>query len=140
MAGSKFIFFIKIGIKNPKNEDINILHAIENPKMMATIFVSEIRYANKVPIIKNIPYYLEQKTFPGGTFRNFDSYGHKVSPMTDLQKHLFCDPQTSGGLLVAVSPEGKEKFIEIMTQHGLNPESFGLVTKRGQHIVEINQN
>ncbi|MCX6227736.1 MAG: selenide, water dikinase SelD [Bacteroidia bacterium] len=97
-------------------------------------------YPAKVPIIKNIPYYLEQKTFPGGTFRNFDSYGHKVSPMTDLQKHLFCDPQTSGGLLVAVSPEGKEKFIEIMTQHGLNPESFGLVTKRGQHIVEINQN
>ncbi len=97
-------------------------------------------YPAKVPIIKNIPYYLEQKTFPGGTFRNFDSYGHKVSPMTDLQKHLFCDPQTSGGLLVAVSPEGKEKFLEIMTQHGLNPESFGLVTKRGQHIVEINQN
>ena len=97
-------------------------------------------YPKKVPIIKNIPYYLEQKTFPGGTFRNFDSYGHKVSPMTDLQKHLFCDPQTSGGLLVAVSPEGKEKFLEIMNQHGLNPESFGLVTKRGQHIVEINQN
>jgi selenide,water dikinase len=97
-------------------------------------------YPEKVPLIKNIPYYLEQKTFPGGTFRNFDSYGHKVSPMTDQQKHLFCDPQTSGGLLVAVLPEGKEKFLEIIAKYGLDLTPFGVLKKRGQHIVEISQN
>lgn len=97
-------------------------------------------YPDKVPLIKNIPYYLEQKTFPGGTFRNFDSYGHKVSPMTDQQKHLFCDPQTSGGLLVAVLPEGKEKFLEIIAKYGLDLTPFGVLKKRGQHIVEISQN
>ena len=97
-------------------------------------------YPDKVPLIKNIPYYLEQKTFPGGTFRNFDSYGHKVSPMTDQQKHLFCDPQTSGGLLVAVLPEGKEKFLEIIAKYGLELTPFGVLKKRGQHIVEISQN
>jgi selenide,water dikinase len=80
---------------------------------------------------------MEHKTFPGGTFRNFDSYGHKVSPMTDNQKHLFCDPQTSGGLLVAVAPEGKEAFLKIAAQYGLQPKSFGVMKAKGEFAVTI---
>jgi len=80
---------------------------------------------------------MEHKTFPGGTFRNFDSYGHKVSPMSDEQKHLFCDPQTSGGLLVAVTPEGKESFLEIASKYGLKPESFGVMKIKREFVVEI---
>ena len=91
----------------------------------------------QVPKIANIEYYMGHKTFPGGTFRNFDSYGHKVSPMTDDQKHLFCDPQTSGGLLVAVTPEGKDSFLEIASKYGLQPESFGKMKIKGEFVVEI---
>jgi len=92
---------------------------------------------NKVPKIDNISYYMDRKTFPGGTFRNFDSYGHKVSPMSDEQKHLFCDPQTSGGLLVAVAPEEITSFFEIASQYGLQPESFGVMKSKGKFVVEI---
>ncbi len=94
-------------------------------------------FANKVPRIENIDFYMEHKTFPGGTFRNFDSYGHKVSPMNDEQKHLLCDPQTSGGLLVAVTPEGKDSFLEIASKYGLKPESFGVIKNKGEFVVEI---
>jgi len=94
-------------------------------------------FAEKVPRIENIGFYMEHKTFPGGTFRNFDSYGHKVSPMTDEQKHLFCDPQTSGGLLVAVTPEGKDQFLEIAAKYGLQPESFGRMKGQGEFAVEV---
>jgi selenide,water dikinase len=94
-------------------------------------------YSAQVPKIANVDYYMEQKTFPGGTFRNFDSYGHKISPMTDDQKHLFCDPQTSGGLLVAVTPEGKAAFLEIASNYGLQPESFGKMKSRGEFVVEV---
>ncbi len=90
-----------------------------------------------VPKIANIEYYMGHKTFPGGTFRNFDSYGHKVSSMSDDQKHLFCDPQTSGGLLVAVTPEGKEAFLEIASKNGLYPESFGKMKSKGEFVVEV---
>ena len=96
-------------------------------------------YPSLVPQIENISFYLEKKTFPGGTFRNFDSYGHKVSPMTDQQKHLFCDPQTSGGLLVAVTPQGKESFLEIASQYGLSPHSFGKLKAKGEYIVDVTQ-
>lgn len=94
-------------------------------------------FANKVPRIENIGFYMDHKTFPGGTFRNFDSYGHKVSLMSDEQKHLFCDPQTSGGLLVAVTPEGKASFLEIASQYGLQPESFGVMKSKGEYVVEV---
>ena len=94
-------------------------------------------FANKVPRIENIGFYLDQKTFPGGTFRNFDSYGHKVSPMTDEHKHLFCDPQTSGGLLVAVTPEGRASFLEIAFKYGLQPESFGAMKSKAEFVVDV---
>ena len=94
-------------------------------------------YPNLVPKIENIDFYMDQKTFPGGTFRNFDSYGHKVGPMSDDQKHLFCDPQTSGGLLVAVTPEGKEKFLDLASQYDLNPVSFGILGPKREFVVNI---
>jgi selenide, water dikinase len=92
---------------------------------------------DRVPTINNIEFYLQNKTFPGGTFRNFDSYGHKVVAMTDNQKHLLCDPQTSGGLLVAVTPEGKSRFLEIAANYGLAPESFGVLKKKGVYVVDF---
>jgi len=63
-----------------------------------------IEYA-KVPRIKGVEQLIKQECIPGGTHRNFESYGHKVSPLTPSQKALLCDPQTSGGLLIAVMPE-----------------------------------
>lgn len=91
-----------------------------------------------VPRIKNLDYYIEKKTFPGGTFRNFDSYGHKVSEMTEEVKCLLCDPQTSGGLLIAVEPEGKEAFIELTQRYGLDLKCFGSLTKKEDLTVQIN--
>jgi selenide,water dikinase len=65
---------------------------------------------NKVPVIKSLSYYIEQDCFPGGTQRNWESYGHKVGDLTDYQKYILADPQTSGGLLVAVCNEKAADF------------------------------
>src|SRR5690606_18030513 len=63
-----------------------------------------------VPRLPGVDYYLGEGCIPGGTLRNFDSYGDKVAPIADDQRNLLCDPQTSGGLLVAVAPEGEQEF------------------------------
>ena len=60
----------------------------------------------RVPRLENIDRYIDEGCTSGGTDRNFDSYGSKIGPLTKLQKALLCDPQTSGGLLVAVAPDG----------------------------------
>lgn len=74
---------------------------------------AEIDFA-KVPTIENLQKYIDQKVLPGGLFRNFKSYGHKVHDLTEQQKTVLCDPQTSGGLLIAVAPEGVAEVTEFM--------------------------
>ena len=62
---------------------------------------------------------------PGGTVRTWTSYGHKVSAISDEQRNWLCDPQTSGGLLVCVAPEGRAAVQAVFEKHGLALESFG---------------
>ena len=66
--------------------------------------------------------YVAQKSLPGGTTRNWDSYGHRVGPVTDWQKAVLADPQTSGGLLLAVDRNKTDRVIELFRKNGL--ESF----------------
>jgi selenide,water dikinase len=80
---------------------------------------------DKVPIIESIPYYLDQRCIPGGTQRNWASYGHKVGPLTDSQKYILADPQTSGGLLVAVSEESTTEFERRLQEQGHLLRSLG---------------
>ncbi|WP_066962840.1 selenide, water dikinase SelD [Microbulbifer sp. Q7] len=66
---------------------------------------------NAVPRIDGVEYYLEKGCIPGGTGRNFESYGERVRLSAESQHQLLCDPQTSGGLLIAVTPEGEAEFL-----------------------------
>ena len=68
----------------------------------------------KVPQITNLHKYIEMKTFPGGLFKNYKSYGCKIHELTDMQKYVLCDAQTSGGLLVAVEPDGVNEVVDFM--------------------------
>ena len=90
-----------------------------------------------VPRLEGVDYYLEQGCVPGGTLRNFESYGDKIAPLTEAQKHLLCDPQTSGGLLVAVSPEGEPAFLQLALELGLALEPIGQLTARHTFAVEL---
>ncbi|NJN27625.1 MAG: selenide, water dikinase SelD [Cyclobacteriaceae bacterium] len=93
---------------------------------------------NDIPTIGAVPYYLEHRCVPGGTNRNFDSYGHKVSEMTLGQKHILCDPQTSGGLLVAVDPDAVDEVQKLFESRGLELTSFGEINQAaGKVLVNV---
>ncbi|HKS13665.1 MAG TPA: selenide, water dikinase SelD [Pseudomonas sp.] len=90
-----------------------------------------------VPRLPGIEYYLAEGCVPGGTLRNHDSYGHKLGALTDDQKHLLCDPQTSGGLLVAVSEQGEAEFLAVAAELGLSLAPIGTLVERQSHAVEV---
>jgi selenide,water dikinase len=96
---------------------------------------------DKVPVISSVPYYLDQNCYPGGTQRNWNSYGHKVNDLTDQQRFILADPQTSGGLLVAVEPEGTEEFERLLKEQGLsgnNLTTFGwLKKKNSKNVINV---
>jgi selenide,water dikinase len=81
--------------------------------------------------------YIAAGCIPGGTKRNFASYGHKIAPLTDLQRSVLCDPQTSGGLLVSVDPAHTDDFRAVARSHGLSLSPFGAFVERGKHLVEV---
>ncbi|KAG1682790.1 Selenide, water dikinase [Nymphon striatum] len=56
---------------------------------------------DQLPLLPHVFDYLALDCSPGGAQRNFDSYGNHLSEMTEQQKSIICDPQTSGGLLVS---------------------------------------
>ncbi|HDL3936859.1 TPA: selenide, water dikinase SelD, partial [Mannheimia haemolytica] len=73
------------------------------------------------------------------TNRNFDSYGHLISAMTDEQKAILCDPQTSGGLLVAVLPQAVEKVQQIANRANVPLFHVGrlLEMEQGKPRIEV---
>ncbi|MEM6319877.1 MAG: selenide, water dikinase SelD [Bacteroidota bacterium] len=93
----------------------------------------------KVPLLGKevINYYLQEDCVPGGTKRNWASYGHKIGDLTDYQRNILCDPQTSGGLLVAVEEEKVNDFLKVAKENDLDLQTLGYFTKRGEKLVEV---
>lgn len=95
---------------------------------------------SKVPKLADVEKYIEAGCVPGGTQRNFDSYGHLIGPMSDIQRQLLCDPQTSGGLLIAVKSSEVAKIKEIAQQQGVLLQSVGklLPAQSDVPLIEVN--
>jgi selenide,water dikinase len=94
---------------------------------------------DQVPFLdrKVLDYYLDKKSIPGGTHRNWDSYGHQIGAIEERAKHLLCDPQTSGGLLVAVDADHAADFQAVLRSHGLDRRPIGQLIPKGDKLVEV---
>ena len=74
---------------------------------------------------------------PGGTHRNWNSYGEKVNLKSQAYKSIVCDPQTSGGLLLAVRPEKAADVENLLVSKGIKAESFGELTKAKECLITV---
>ena len=100
--------------------------------------VNAVVYEQQVPLLPPVRDYIAQGCLPGGTTRNFESYGEKLAPLTDEQRALFCDPQTSGGLLIAVRPEHAAALEQVLTAAGVHTQPIGeLVYQREDYRIEV---
>ncbi|HET9055455.1 MAG TPA: selenide, water dikinase SelD [Chitinophagaceae bacterium] len=98
-------------------------------------------YFKKVPLIINdLKHYIDTKSIPGGTVRNWASYGEKIGPISDYQKFILADPQTSGGLLIAVKESGIDKVKQVFGFHGLCSftEPIGRILEPSSKSIWIN--
>jgi selenide,water dikinase len=90
-----------------------------------------------VPRLPGVEHYLAEGCVPGGTQRNFDSYGERIAALDEARRDLLCDPQTSGGLLVAVAPDGEAEFLAVAAELGLSLAPIGTLVERQRHAVEV---
>ncbi|MEO7291458.1 MAG: selenide, water dikinase SelD [Ginsengibacter sp.] len=97
-----------------------------------------IDFENVPLIIDDIKNYIDQKSVPGGTNRNWESYGDKIGGISKYQKAILADPQTSGGLLISVEESGIEKVKQILIDEGIEfIKPIGRFIQQAEKVVEI---
>lgn len=91
----------------------------------------------KIPRFGFLQEYLDADSVPGGTNRNWSSYGDKISGVNDEQRKLLCDPQTSGGLLIAVEGGYEMALQDLVRKVDLDLQPFGKMVSRKNHSVIV---
>jgi selenide,water dikinase len=85
--------------------------------------------------------YLKLKAIPDATFRNWNSYSAHVQFEKGINVmeafNLLPDPQTNGGLLIAVSPSAEKEIMEILQEAGLNHQPVGRMVGKGEKTILV---
>jgi len=92
---------------------------------------------DKIPLFEAVQYYIDQNCIPGGTHRNWDSYGQHIQLKNNNDKNILCDPQTSGGLLVAVEEENIEEVENILKNNQINSVSIGKFLPKKDKLITV---
>ena len=91
-----------------------------------------------IPRLSGVDHYISEGAVPGGTGRNFRSYGRHLGDIADRERAVVCDPQTSGGLLVAADPGSEQALDEAAQANGAVLTPIGQLLPAGHGpIVEF---
>ncbi|MBI9069746.1 MAG: selenide, water dikinase SelD [Salinivirgaceae bacterium] len=99
--------------------------------------LSAIIEYEKVPVFEPVLDYISMGCIPGGTNRNWDSYGENVELPDESMRFVLADAQTSGGLLIAVREEAAEEVEELLKANNLFHKEIGYLAnyKSGKRII-----
>ncbi len=109
--------------------------------MQGSHLTAEISYSG-LPIIPEVRDYIAQKAIPGATARNWNATqaGITLAPEIDEKEAsvLLPDPQTNGGLLIAVAPDAVKEVQAILENLGiLYREPIGVCRKASDKRIII---
>ena len=92
---------------------------------------------NAIPFIQGSRELAEQGVAPGGTHRNLESLEPDVTwadSVTDIEKLMLADAQTSGGLLISVPSEATESLLHALEDHGVEIRAVvGSIAEPGEN-------
>ncbi len=111
-------------------------HASEMARGAGVTFQLELAV---IPLMPGLAELAAEGMLPVGCYRNRDHYLPGVSvntPDDDALLPLF-DPQTSGGLLIALAPEDADRFMTLSEQRGIFAVRIGSVLPRQQYLIEV---
>lgn len=105
---------------------------------------AELNYSS-IKKIAGVEEYIQQKTIPGATARNWSSYCNKIQLENGIDeaeaKILLPDPQTNGGLLIAVDAKAVDEVKELFKANNLQLfiEPVGRCVEKKGKIIFIKQ-
>lgn len=102
----------------------------------------QIHYS-RLCIPENVKGYLSKRIVPDATYRNWNSYSKKISFEKGVNVmeafSILPDPQTNGGLLIAVNPDAVNEVQEVLRQNGLEKfsEPVGRFTAKDEKVIHV---
>jgi len=97
----------------------HLIEICEGAQLTAFLKMSE------VPELPALNDYIAMGCVPGGTERNHAAYQTQLPPLSLREKAILCDPQTSGGLLIAVASNTLRETQQLLINHGLPASVIG---------------
>jgi selenide,water dikinase len=117
----------------------HLIEMAEGSKLSAELYYAKIR------VIEGAREYLAQRIVPDATYRNWNAYSVKTAFDTGVNVmeafSLLPDPQTNGGLLVAVKEDAIPEFISALKDRGLQDfiEPIGRFIPLQEKIITVRQ-
>jgi selenide,water dikinase len=117
----------------------HLIEMAEGSKLSAELFYENINFAD------GVKEYLAQRIIPDATYRNWNSYSTKVSFGKGVNVmeafNTLPDPQTNGGLLIAVRESAVNQLKKVFDEFDLNNFStpIGRMIKAGEKVVMVNK-
>ena len=137
----------KIGAELARNESVHAItdvtgfgllgHGLE---MARGAQLRLVIHADDVPLLSHAAVLAQQGFVTGASHRNWSSYGSDVemSPeMPDWRRHILADPQTSGGLLVAIAREHGESVLRTIRDSGCPFACIIGHTEAGDPVIKV---
>jgi selenide,water dikinase len=93
---------------------------------------------HKVPLLEGAKSFATQMIYPDNTMRNWKNMSHKVKGIGSESLLTLCDPQTNGGLLLALDPKGLEEITAAFQALNHHFWFIGSFEKKGESVVLIN--
>jgi selenide,water dikinase len=112
----------------------HLYQMMRSSRMTATV------YASQVPFLTGALDLARQGVGPGGTERNKAYFGEHVSVSASVESavvDLLFDPQTSGGLLLAVSGDKKDALLTAFVEKSVSAAVIGAVTEPSTGHVRV---
>ncbi len=100
-------------------------------------------YYSAVPVMDGVKEYLAQRIVPDATYRNWNAYNSKISfdPGVDVMSafSLLPDPQTNGGLLIAVEEGAIDEVVKLLNDFNLAAfaKPIGKMVSRGEKAIVV---
>ena len=94
-----------------------------------------------IPYFPEVIQFSQQGLCPGGLYRNKDFYSNRVkfiNPIPEYMQDILFDAQTSGGLLICLSPRKAELLLDRLQQAGVKDAvSIGEVVSKPKGMVTL---
>ena len=91
----------------------------------------------EVPLMNGVSTYASQMIYPDNTMRNWKEFSEKVVGINGESLLTLCDPQTNGGLLIAVGKDGVNNVIDLLKTENHFFQQIGVLVEKQEKVVEI---